>query len=87
MPPIDVRRPLNYRGDATEAAGKIMGPNAHGEWFVVDEATYDPAAGRTTLLLRYATTHDMTNTDRVAASAFATPVWMLPPSLGGVLGS
>lgn len=57
----DTLKRLNYRGDHTETydhasgtglIGKVVGPNADGQWYVVLDAEYDPLTDRTTAELQ-----------------------------------
>lgn len=44
-----VRGRLNYRGDRTGMVGQLVGPSTTGVIYRATDATYDPAADRTSV--------------------------------------
>lgn len=58
-PPLDNYR-LNYRGDLRDRIeGQVVGPNRHGELFVIAATEYDAETDRTIARVRFATTEDI----------------------------
>lgn len=56
------RKPLRfatYPGDATEAVGNVVGPNALGEPMTIVSAEHDPETGTTRVGFAFATTPDL----------------------------
>lgn len=56
---LDPPRRTNYMTDVRHIVGRVMGPNAFGEWMVVTAVDFDDDAGRSVANFVYATVEEV----------------------------